>query len=378
MVPWQGDTHANHGTFLAEVRDSPLAASGIFFALLMPRPLHAQDPYPGGLYADLSTTRGLIVISLDFQRTPVTTASFVGLAEGAIRNRALPEGAPFFDGTAFHRVVPGHVVQAGIPPSDLAREPGYSLPNEIHPDLGHRWAGMVGMANGGPHTGTCQWYITLGDRSHLDGDYTVFGEVVVGMDVAQTIVQGDVVETVRIVRVGEEAQAFQPNTELFHRIRTEMAEEVQARESRDRQEKEAYLRRSWPQAVVSDAGWWYVVLHDGIGVRPVPSDTLNLRYSGRTVSGGVFASVSPGGAPGFLPPGAENGEVFRFVVGETEVNRGFDEAVAQMRAGEKRLLIVPPELGYDPVGFYGEERAGEPRFVLRPRSFLISEVEVMK
>lgn len=340
--------------------------------------LQEQEPYPEGLYAELTTPKGLIVLSLDFRRTPMTVANFVGLAEGTIRNQAIPSGEPFYNNTAFHRVAPGHVIQAGIPMSDVSSTPGYSLPNEIHPELGHGRAGMVGLANQGPHTGKCQFYITLGDRSYLDGDYAVFGEVYDGMDVVRSITPGDPIDEVRIVRVGREAGAFRPTTESFRQMRREVWRRVRAEEEARAQADQAYLEAVYPHAVVTESGWSSVVMREGTGPMPNPGDTVMVRYTGRTVRGMAFASLPESGRPRFFLPGEDQGGVFPFVVGEDGVNPGFDEAVSQMRRGERRLLIVPAELGYDPVGFYGRERPGEPRFVIRPRSTLIYEVEVLE
>ncbi len=129
--------------------------------------------YPDGVYAEVTTNKGLIVLELEFEKTPMTAANFVGLAEGTIDNAAFAPGRPFFDGTKWHRVVAGHVIQCGIPVGGKAEDPGYEFPNEIVlPELNHGRAGMVNMANGGPHTNGSQWCITLGDRSYLDGDYT--------------------------------------------------------------------------------------------------------------------------------------------------------------------------------------------------------------
>lgn len=336
-----------------------------------------RQSYPPGLYAELSTPKGVIVISLEFGRAPMTAANFVGLAEGTIQNQAFPAGTPFYDGTVFHRVAPGHVIQAGRPASEVASTPGYSIPNEIHPNLGHDKAGMVAMVNGGPHTGKSQFYITLGDRSYLDGDYAVFGEVYHGMDVVRDITQGDLIETVRIVRVGAEAGAFRPTDESFRGMVQEVRSRVLAAEEAQRSEDLAFLEASWPDAIPAPRGWSYVTLREGRGQPLAAGDTVMVRYTGRTVRGMSFASAAEEGSPDYIWPGMSGGEVFQYVVGESSVNPGFDEAVSAMARGEKRLVIVPADLGYDPVGFYGREHRRIPRFVLRPRSILIYEVEVL-
>lgn len=354
-------------------------------AMALMGPLGAQeDPstqvrmlLPPGLYAELQTSGGPIVISLAFDLVPMTVANFVGLAEGTIRNQAVPPGTPYYDGTTFHRVAPGHVVQAGIPVSEIASTPGYSIPNEIHPSLRHDKEGMVGMANGGPDTGKSEFYITLADRSYLDGDYVVFGEVVEGMDLVRQIQPGDAIEAVRILRVGAEAGAFRPETASFRSMRREVWTRVRAEEEARQEADKAILEASWPHAIQTEAGWSYVVLREGKGEALSAGDTAMVRYSGRTLRGMSFASAGEEGAPDYFWPGAEGGKTFDFVVGESSVNTGFDEAVAGMARGEIRLVIVPPEMGYDPIGFYGVEHPGFPRFVIRPRSTLIYQIEVM-
>ena len=353
-----------------------LGVIGVLQAQEVSSPTQQQD-FPPGLFAELTTPKGLIVLSLAFEQVPMTVANFVGLAEGTIRNQAVPEGTPFYDGTVFHRVAPGHVVQAGRPVSEVASTPGYSIPNEIHPTLGHGKAGMVGLVNGGPHTGKAEFYITLGDRSYLDGDYTVFGQVHEGMDVVRDLVGGDPIETVRIVRVGSEAGAFRPTTESFRRLRREVRTRVLAEEEAQRAQDLAFLEASWPHAIKTNSGWSYVVLREGRGAPLAAGDTAMVRYTGRTARGMAFASLAEAGRPDYVWPGTEVGECFSFVVGADVVNPGFDEAVSGMVRGEKRLVIVPSERGYDPVGFYGVEKAGVPRFVIRPRSILIYEVEVL-
>ena len=166
-----------------------------------------------GIYADFNTNKGRFTILLDFMKTPMTTANFIGLAEGSISNASYPHGIPFYNGSIWHRVVKGHVIQGGEP--SIVKDPansevnstGYEIPNEIT-DLSHNKAGMIGMANAGPNTNTCQYYITLGDRSYLDGNYTLFGEVAEGMDVVNKITQGDTTLTVTIVRAGNRCREF--------------------------------------------------------------------------------------------------------------------------------------------------------------------------
>lgn len=340
-------------------------------------PFGQERAYPPGLYAELTTPKGMIVISLAFDRVPMTVANFVGLAEGTIENQAFPLGSPYYDGTVFHRVAPGHVIQAGNPVSEVATTPGYSIPNEIHPGLSHDRAGVVGMVNGGPHTGKSQFYITLGDRSYLDGDYAVFGEVYDGMDVVRNIVRGDPIESVRIVRLGAEAGAFRPTTESFQVMRQEVWNRVLSEEEAQRSTDLAFLQASWPNALSDEGGCSHVVIREGRGAPLSPGDTAMVRYTGRTVRGLSFASTAEEGRPDYFWPGMAGGKVFHFVVGESSVNLGLDAALANMARGEKRLVIVPAERGYDPVGFYGIEKPGVPRFVIRPRSILIYEVEVL-
>ena len=340
----------------------------------------AQQPsYTNGLYAELQTSRGLIVIALDAERAPVTVSSFVGLAEGSVANDAFGPGVPYFDGTTFHRVVPGHVVQGGTPRSEQARDPGYAFPNEIHPELTHGRAGMVGMANGGPHTNASQFYVTLGDRSYLDGNYTVFGEVVVGLDVVEAIVQDDAIESVRIVRVGPQAQAFRPTTESFRELVASAEAGVRRDDERRRQAEEKFVADNWPDATVWPSGLRTQTLAEGVdgaaseagGVAAAGGDAW-VRYTGRTLGGRRFASAGQRGEPG---PG-EAPVRFRVVRGEENVNAGFTEVLSSMRPGDRRVAIVPASLAYGASGFYGRDVPGEPRFVISPNEMLVYQIEI--
>ncbi len=332
--------------------------------------------YPNGLYAEVTTNKGLIVLQLEFKKTPMTVANFVGLAEGTIKNTALPEGTPYFNGSKFHRVVPGHVIQTGIPAAGKSQGPGYQFPNEIHlPDLNHDSAGMVNMANSGPHTNGSQWCIMLGNRSYLDGDYTVFGHVVQGLDVVFSIAQGDEIRTVKIVRVGKEAEAFKPTTASFMAMVDVAKARTKVADAKKQAEEERLIRKGWPKAIALDNGVKSVVLREGSGSTPGPGAKVKVSYSGHSLYGFNFVSTADGGKPyfGSIP------EAFEWEAGKTQVQvtRGFDAAVAQMKKGEKRILIVPASLAYGIPGFYDRERPGQKRFHISPNTVLVYEVEIL-
>jgi len=336
---------------------------------------HSQTKnYPDGMYAEVSTNKGMIVLQLEYKRTPMTVANFVGLAEGTIENSAFPRGTPYFDGTKFHRVVAGHVIQTGIPANGKTEGPGYQFPNEIRlPELNHDRAGNLNMANSGPHTNGSQWCITLGDRSYLNGDYTVFGHVVQGMEVVFSIAQGDEVKSVRIVRVGTAAEKFKPTTESFHKLVA--AAEVRVRQADEQKSADEgkMIRRTWPRAQTLDNGVRYVVLREGAGETPAAGDRLRVSYAGRYLKGISFVSTADGGKPYF----GDTPEPFEFVAGKALVNRGFDAAVSGMKKGEKRVLIVPPGQGYGTSGYYSRDVPGRKRFHISPDITLVYEVEVL-
>lgn len=168
----------------------------------------ATDKLPDGLYARIETSKGNILCFLEFQKAPLTVASFVGLAEGKIQNAARPAGTRFFDGLTFHRVEKNFVIQGGDPKGTGEGDPGYSFRDEFHSDLKHDKAGTLAMANSGPNTNGSQFYITHKPTPQLDGHYNVFGHVVEGMDVVNAIQKGDTINHIEIIRVGKTAKKF--------------------------------------------------------------------------------------------------------------------------------------------------------------------------
>ncbi|HUG12290.1 MAG TPA: peptidylprolyl isomerase [Opitutaceae bacterium] len=174
----------------------------------------ATEQLADGLYAVIHTPKGVITAELFPDKAPLTVASFVGLAEGTIAFQGRSAGQPFYDGLVFHRVVPGFVIQGGDPLGSGEGGPGYSFADEFDPRARHV-RGALAMANSGPNTNGSQFYFAIEPVHRLNYKHTVFGVVHSGMDVVTAIAEGDSIERVEIMRVGEGAQAYHPAQESF-------------------------------------------------------------------------------------------------------------------------------------------------------------------
>lgn len=315
---------------------------------------YTQTNLPDGLYARMTTNKGVILLALEFEKVPLTVSNFVGLAEGTIKfqNKSTKS---FYDGIVFHRVIDDFMIQTGCPLSNGTGGPGYSFPDEFHPSLIHDGPGILSMANSGPNTNGSQFFITHVATPWLDGKHSVFGHVIEGQDVVNSIEQGDTIENIRILRIGKQAKDFIVNEKAFRqRINDVKAE----REKQRKEGLEAIMKEideKWPNAVTTESGLKYVVLKKGQGDSPKMGMMVTVHYKGSLLDGSVFDSSYKRGQPN------------EFKIGQ--LIKGWNEALLQMKKGEKRILIIPPELGY------GERGAGGG--IIPPNAFLIFEMELL-
>ena len=183
-----------------------------------------------GIFAVMETTKGDIVINLFYKQTPLTVVNFVGLAEGRLD---AAKGKPFYDGLKFHRVISkangdeqDFMIQGGDPRGNGTGGPGYTFPDEFVDTLKHSKPGILSMANSGADTNGSQFFITIVPTPWLDGKHTVFGEVIAGQNIVNTIKQDDVIKKITIVRNGEEAKKFSATQADFDKLKKEAAGKI--------------------------------------------------------------------------------------------------------------------------------------------------------
>lgn len=349
------------------------AKTFLFLTLFILTGVAHTQPLDDGLYATIYMGNEQIVFRLLHREAPMTVANFVGLAEGTITNVAFDKGRPFFDGSSFDRVVPGHVIQGGVPNSKKANAAGYSIPNEINKALSHNQPGMVGMANAGPHTNDNIFYITLGDRSYLDGDYTLFGRVICGHP--ENVAKDTRIDSIRITRVGSWAEAYQVDDAKLQRQISKVKRAVAEMAGNKAEFEAQYIAKTYPKTIKSASGWLYLVVEKGAGKKIEKLTTAKVRFTGTTPQGLAFMSDNQGETT-WLDEGAPDGHFFKYIANQTKINPGLDEAILQMRKGARWIVILSPSFAYGNTGYYPKEKPGEKRFHFSPTTTLIYTVEV--
>ncbi|MBU2919841.1 peptidylprolyl isomerase [Winogradskyella psychrotolerans] len=304
-----------------------------------------------GLYAKFNTSKGVILVNLEFEKTPGTVGNFVALAEGNLENSVKPQGTPYYDGLKFHRVIPDFMIQGGCPQGTGTGHPGYKFDDEFHPDLRHSGPGILAMANSGPGTNGSQFYITHIATDWLDNKHTVFGNVVEGQDVVDSVAQGDIIESLEIIRQGEAAEKFNA-IEAFRTFEGSREKRIAA----EREAARAELDKLAAGFDETESGLRYQIIQKGEGKKAEKGNTVSVHYKGQLADGTVFDSSYKRNSP------------LDFQVGVGQVIPGWDEGICLLNVGDKARLVIPSDLGYGAAGAGG---------VIPPNATLVFDVELM-
>jgi peptidyl-prolyl cis-trans isomerase A (cyclophilin A) len=291
------------------------------------------------------------LVKLTPDLTPGTVGNFVALAEGNMENKIKPQGVKFYDGLKFHRVIPDFMIQGGCPLGTGTGDPGYKFDDEFHPDLRHDAPGVLSMANSGPGSNGSQFFITHIATPWLDNKHTVFGNVIEGQDVVDAIAQGDVLESVEIIRVGEEAKNWNA-IEAFVGLKGARLKRAAALKA----ESEAKMEKLAAGFEKTESGLRYQFIQRGEGKQAEAGKIVSVHYEGSLENGKVFDSSYPRKKP------------IEFKLGIGQVIEGWDEGIALLKVGDKARFVIPSDLGYGPAGAGG---------VIPPNATLIFDVELM-
>lgn len=349
-----------------------LAAASI--SLLSCTPIYKKmnvdkETYEGlkdGLYANLQTTKGNLIVKFEDKKSPVTVANFVGLAEGKIDNKSKAKGVPFYDGTIFHRVIKDFMIQGGDPKGTGAGDPGYKFEDEKN-DLKHTGKGILSMANSGPNTNGSQFFITEVATPWLDGRHTIFGEVVKGDDVIDAIANVEkgaqdkpktdiVLEKVSIFSKGDEYKGYDA-AKTFNEGKGKIAENNKAMAEKAEADAKKAIEDLKAGMQVTESGLYYKITKKTDGKAPKAGDNVQVHYAGKLTNGTEFDSSF------------KRNEPLEFPVGTGRVIKGWDEGILLLKEGETATLLIPPAMGY------GERGAGG---VIPPNAWLIFDVELVK
>lgn len=304
-----------------------------------------------GIYAKFNTPKGSILVKLTHDKTPGTVGNFVGLAEGQLENTAKPMGTPYYNGLKFHRVIPDFMIQGGCPLGTGTGDGGYKFDDEFHPELKHDRPGVLSMANAGPGTNGTQFFITHIPTDWLDNKHTVFGHVVEGQDVVDAVAQEDTLESVEIIRQGEEAK----NWNAIEAFRTfEGSREKRMAEEKNRAEAE--MEKLAAGFDKTESGLRYKIIQKGSGKQAEKGKKVSVHYQGALDNGQVFDSSYKRKQP------------IDFQLGVGQVISGWDEGISLLQVGDKARFVIPSHLGYGASGAGG---------VIPSNATLVFDVELM-
>jgi peptidylprolyl isomerase len=290
----------------------------------------SQAKLDDGLYANLHTNQGDIIVQLEFEKTPLTVINFVGLAEGTKKSN-IKFGKPFYDGLKFHRVIDNFMIQGGDPKGNGTGGPGYKFKDEIT-DLNHNTGGILSMANSGANTNGSQFFITHMATPWLDGKHTVFGHVVKGMDVVNIIKKDDFIRKVKIIRIGDKAKNFKTDEKAFNAKNTTRVKKKTKRVkkkvidfSKQNAKLANFISKHYVNAKIAD-GHFVEINQLGKGDKPNKGDLVKVSLAIDLDDGTNMRTAD---------------EPLAFAAGSGTLISIIDNSVLDMNVGEIRTLIAP-------------------------------------
>ena len=304
-----------------------------------------------GLFATISTSKGEIKIELEFEKTPGTVGNFVGLSLGLISNSIKPLGEAYYNGLKFHRVINDFMIQAGCPFGTGTGDPGYKFDDEFHSELKHDRPGVISMANAGPSTNGSQFFITHVETPWLDNKHTVFGNVIDGMDVVNSISQNDEIISVKINAVGDKAKAFDA-AKAFEDFNKSKADRIK----KEKENELKILKDLSKGFSKTSSGLLYKFEKENNSHKPSNGNKVKVHYKGMLLDGTVFDSSFKRNQP------------IEFTLGVGQVIKGWDEGISLLGIGDKASFIIPSDLAYGSSGAGG---------VIPPNATLVFEVELI-
>lgn len=336
-----------------------------------------------GVYADLQTDKGDILLKLEYEVAPVTVSNFVSLAEGT--NPYVDEmykEKPFYDGLKFHRIVNDFMIQGGDPRGNGSGDPGYKFEDEFTMDesgnlvLSHDGPGTLSMANSGPDSNGSQFFITHKETKFLDGRHTVFGHVIQGQQVVDSMVQDDLIQKIEIIRVGKKAKEFDAAAEFSTYFGKIEERQKLAQEAREKQKEELiqYVMKKEPDATILPSGLKIISMKEGSGEKPVIGTKVDVFYAGYFMTGDLFDSNVKEIAEvyGKYDRRREQANGYNAIPMDYSPDAalipGFKEGLQAMNYGDKVLLIIPSHLAYGEQGASG---------VIPPNADLLFQLEIL-
>ncbi|MCL4132144.1 UNVERIFIED_CONTAM: hypothetical protein GTU68_038407 [Idotea baltica] len=336
-----------------------------------------------GIYADILTDKGPILVQLEYEKAPITVANFISLAEGTNPYVAKKfKNKHFYKGLKIHRVVKDYIIQGGDPQGTGAGGPGYQFEDEFLTDkngelvLTHNKKGILSMANAGFNTNGSQFFITLREAPNLDGVHAVFGNVVEGKSVLDSITKDDIIKDVEIIRVGGDSRKFNAPT-IFGNYFKKLEEEAEIKIEKSKKAKTYFLKQKESFQTIADSlpsGLKIYYLKKGNGQKPKLGTSVNVYYSGYFTSGELFSTNNKEVAELFLkydPKVEERGGYSPKQMDyspDAELIHGFKEGLQKMVIGDKVMLFIPSHLAYGTQG----------RGPIPPDTDLIFELEIVE